>query len=394
MEVDKYTDGPKEILDDDAVFKQVSPRRPIRDALLNPRFVQTLDEGWQRLNDELDARARLRFGLAYTLLAQWAPESNAGRQGISGDLDFTGVWHAVGSHEEGNAGYLGFATEFRHKIGPRPASALGSEIDAFSRTTQAFNTQDFALVQLWWVQELFDDTVEITAGKISSRSFYNTNRLRNQNNAFMNQVFTGNRAVGLAPRGIGINVAYRPDKAWYFTGGIHDANGSGTAGNFGTLDEGQFAYVAEFGWTPDIPSLGRGNYRFTPWYSDASSKRGTGVGKGIALSFDQSVGEELVAFMRYAWADGDARGADQTLSGGIAHTRPFGRYGDLVGFGLGWSDPSVPSLNEEFVTEVFYRLQVTRTQQLSVGWQAYFTPAFDPGDDITNVFSIRWRIQL
>lgn len=312
-DIDKYTDGPKEVLDENAVFKQVAPRRPIRDALLTPRFVETLDEGWRRLNDELDKRARLRFGLAYTLLAQWAPDSDAGKQGIGGDLDFTGVWNALGSHDEGNAGYLGFATEWRHRVGPRPPSALASQFDAFARTTQAFNEQDFALVQLWWAQELFGDTLEITAGKISTRAFYNTNRLRNQNVAFLNQVFSGNLAVGLPPRGIGVNVAYRPVETWYLTGGVHDANGSATAGNFGTLSDGQFVYIGEFGWTPTFSRIGQGNYRFTPWYSDASRQRGTGVGKGFALSFDQDLGAELIAFMRYAWADGDSRGADQTL---------------------------------------------------------------------------------
>ena len=392
--IDEYTDGPKEVLDENAVFKQVAPRRPIRDALLTPRFVDTLDGGWQRLNDELDMRARLRLGFAYTLLAQWAPDSDAGKQGIGGDLDFTGVWNALGAHDEGNAGYLGFATEWRHGIGPRPPSALASQFDAFSRTTQAFNEQDFALVQLWWEQNLFGNSLNITAGKISPRSFYNTNRLRNQNTTFLNQVFSGNRAVGLPPRGLGVNVAYRPVETWYLTGGVNDANGSATAGNFGTLDEGQFAYIGEFGWTPTFSALGRGNYRLTLWYSDASRERGTGIGKGFALSFDQDLGAELIAFMRYAWADGDSTGADQTLSGGVAFTRPFGRDNDLVGLGLGWSEPSAPALNEEVVAEVFYRLQLTQTQQLSVGWQVYFTPAFNPDDDIANVLSIRWRIQF
>ena len=339
-------------------------------------------------------RARLRFSFAYTLLAQWAPDSDGGKQGIGGDVDFTAVWNALGSHDEGNAGYVGFATEWRHRIGPRPPSALASQFDAFSRTTQAFNEQDFSLVQLWWAQELFGDTLEITAGKISPRNFYNTNRLRNQNTAFLNQVFSGNRAVGLPSRGIGVNVVYRPGETWYLTGGVHDANGSATGGNFGTLGEGQFAYIGEFGWTPTFSALGRGNYRLTLWCSDASRERGTGVGKGFALSFDQDLGAELMAFMRFAWADGDSHGGDQTLSGGLAFTRPFGRDDDLVGFGVGWSDPSMPTLNEEFVTEAFYRLQLSRMAQLSVGWQAYITPAFKPDDDIVNVFSIRWRVQF
>ncbi|NIO12440.1 MAG: hypothetical protein GTO05_00510, partial [Gemmatimonadales bacterium] len=65
-------------------------------------------------------------------------------------------------------------------------------------------------------------------------------------------------------------------------------------------------------WTPRFAELGQGNYRLTLWYSDASRVRGTGHGSGFALSFDQEIGVALLAFLRYAWANGDARGADQT----------------------------------------------------------------------------------
>ncbi|NIO12438.1 MAG: hypothetical protein GTO05_00500, partial [Gemmatimonadales bacterium] len=60
----------------------------------------------------------LRVGLAYTLLAQWAPDSNAGKQGIGGDLDLIGVWNALDAKDQGHSGYLGFAVEYRHKLGP------------------------------------------------------------------------------------------------------------------------------------------------------------------------------------------------------------------------------------------------------------------------------------
>ncbi|MHC5004491.1 MAG: carbohydrate porin [Planctomycetota bacterium] len=393
-EIEKYTAGTKEVLDEDAVFKQFERKRRIRDVLLRPFVFDAIDESWQRFNDELDDRTGLRLSFAYTLLGQWTPDSDRGQQGIAGDLDLTGVWNVLRAEEAGGSGYLGFATEWRHELGPRPASALASQFDAFSRTTQAFNEQDFALVQIWWAQDLLDETLTVTAGKVSPRSFYNTNRLRNQNTTFLNQVFAGNRAMGFPARGIGVNAAYRPADTWYVTGGVHDANGSATAGNFGSVDEGQFAYVGEYGWTPTFAGLGRGNYRFTLWYSDASQERNTGVGKGFALSFDQDLGPGLIAFMRYAWADGDARGAEQTLSGGVGLVDPFGREDDMLGLGLGWSEPDRPTENEEIVAEAFYRLQLSRVQQVSLGWQAYITPAFDPDDDVVNVFSVRWRVQF
>jgi carbohydrate-selective porin OprB len=271
---------------------------------------------------------------------------------------------------------------------------LGREFFAFSRTTQTFNEQDFSVVELWWTQEFLRDTLEVTVGKLNPRAFYDTNRLRNQNVSFLNQVQAGNLAIGLPGRGIGANLTYRPTRAWYVTGGVHDANGNSTTGDFRDIDELQFAYVTEIGLTPEVENLGRGNYRLTMWYSDASMVRGTSDGAGVALSVDQDLGDSVIGFARYAFADGDAHGARQTLSSGVALTEPFQRANDELGFMLGWSEPKVDAPNDEFIAEVYYRLQLTHTQQLSVGWQGYLTPAFDPDDDFANVLSLRWRLRF
>ena len=388
---DEYGEGPRDVLDEDSVFRQIWRRRPPLKSLFGSGASDALESGWRDVNDEIESHTGLRFGLAYTTLAQWAPNSPEGDQGIAGDLDFTGIWRLLDAED---AGYLGFATEWRHDIGPRQPAELSGEFDAFSRTTQAFNEQDFAIVELWWSQEFLGDRLEITAGKINPRTFYNTNRLRNQNTTFLNQVFTGNRAIGFPGRGGGANATWRSEETWYLSGGVHDANAVTASANLGTLDEGEFAYVMEFGWTPTFEELGRGSYRLTLWHTDSSRARGTDDGTGFALSCDQELGESLIGFVRYAYADGDALGAKQTLSGGLGINGLFDRDADLLGLGVGWSDPSADTFNEEVVAEAFYRLQVTSSTQLSLGWQGYFTPAFDPDDDVVNVFSLRWRIQL
>ena len=137
-------EGPKEVLDEDAVFNQVRPK--LRDAIFRLGVLDAIDAAWRKLNDDLYEQHGLRFGFAYTALGQWAPESNGGRDGVGGDLDFTGVWRALGSEDDGNAGFLGFATEWRHRLGSsRTPSELAGEFGGFSQTTQSFNTQDFSL---------------------------------------------------------------------------------------------------------------------------------------------------------------------------------------------------------------------------------------------------------
>jgi hypothetical protein len=98
----QYVEGPKEVLDEDSVFKQVLPTAEDQDALLGRGPEGPLERHWLEMNRKLKATAGLRFGLAYTTVAQWAPDSPNGTQGIGGDLDFTGVWRVFGSEEERN----------------------------------------------------------------------------------------------------------------------------------------------------------------------------------------------------------------------------------------------------------------------------------------------------
>jgi hypothetical protein len=61
-----------------------------------------------------------------------------------------------------------------------------------------------------------------------------------------------------------------------------------------------------------------------------------------------------------------------------------------VGFSYAW--PHDNSLRQEKVVETFYRAQVTRFIQLSVGAQAIFDPSNSPGNDVVGAFWGRVRI--
>ena len=68
---------PKDVLDEDSVFTQTARRRPL-DVLLEYGPLKRLEEAWLDVNDRLEDSRGLRFGIAYTTLAQFAPDTGAG----------------------------------------------------------------------------------------------------------------------------------------------------------------------------------------------------------------------------------------------------------------------------------------------------------------------------
>jgi hypothetical protein len=67
---------------------------------------------------------------------------------------------------------------------------------------------------------------------------------------------------------------------------------------------------------------------------------------------------------------------------------------DVCGIGAAWGKPSDGSLDDQYSAEVFYRLQVSPDNQLTVGYQLIFEPTFDPDRDVVGVFEVRWRIAM
>ena len=78
---------------------------------------------------------------------------------------------------------------------------------------------------------------------------------------------------------------------------------------------------------PDIPLLGKGTYRLTPWHNHLFGADGFGV----ALNIDQELGrKDVVAFFRFGYGDEDVTPVKTFVAGGIAFEAPFGREHDDV----------------------------------------------------------------
>lgn len=381
-----------ELREPDSVPRLLFRGMETRDAIIERGPMDFIAPAWRDFNTSLEESIGLRLGLAHTSLYQSTIGAETHAHGAGGDLDFFGTWALLGDEAQGNEGRLVFSTEYRYQIGSDTPFGLNREFEGLGPTADGFGERPISLTQLFWEQKLAGERLVVSLGKVDAGAYYNTNRLSNVNRTFTHTAFATNIARGFPGEGIAAKLTVRPSDEWYALGGVHDANGSASTGDFRDIDNGEFAYISEFGLTPDIDGLGQGNYRVTAWYIDEREDKAIEDGVGFAISVDQEIGEHLVLFGRYGWSDGDATAADNTLAGGFGIEGIGDREDDFLGVAAGWLSPSVGGADAEFVTEIIYRLQLTRSQELSVGFQTIFNPSFSTDDETVGVFQARWRI--
>jgi len=67
---------------------------------------------------------------------------------------------------------------------------------------------------------------------------------------------------------------------------------------------------------------------------------------------------------------------------------------NLLEVGLSWGHPSDDSLDSQFTTEIFYRLQLAKNLVITPDIQFLIDPANNPNHDFITVFGIRARLAL
>jgi len=289
-----------------------------------------------------------------------------------------------------------FAAEYRHDIiTPIAPAALDTEIGSLWGTTNGFGEQPLVLKELYWQQHIEKDRLIARIGKIDPENYYNSNYWQSDSKYFMNQAFSSFPVRAFPGNGLGANLTAKLSDEWYVSSGIQDAQGKKTVAGFDTFFEDFNLFSAfEVGLTPTLEGYGRGNYRFTAWYRDHGDSNGTPHDAGFDLSFDQHVGKHWIPFLRYGIGEGNINGIDQMVSGGVGWEGRLVTQSDVAGLAGSWGQPSDDDLDDQFALELFYRMQVSPDNQLTVGYQVIVNPVFEPGDDVVGVFELRWRISM
>lgn len=357
--------------------------------------VSIIDPMWKDLNAALDPMG-LKVGLAYTTVFQATTSPDSRTQPVGGDIDLFGDWRLLGEKGGKNNGYLYFAAENRHAIGtPTAPGALKGETGSLWGTVNGFGEQHLALKEVYWQQHFDGDKLIIRVGKLDAENYYNSNFWQSDSKYFMNQAFSSFPVRAFPSNGLGVNLTIKPSGQWYISTGFQDAQGKKTEAGFNTFFHDFNLFGAfEVGLTPTIEGWGKGTYRFTGWYRDAGDSDGRPHDGGFTLSIDQHVGEHFIPFFRAGAGEGNINGIEYMVSGGVGWQGKLITDSDVWGAGAAWGRPSDGDLDDQYAAEVFYRLQVSPDNQLTVGYQVIVDPSFDPESHVVGVFEMRWRITL
>lgn len=356
-----------------------------------PLISDGLDYLYDGRND-LDERLGLRIGTAYTLLFQGLSGGPWDQYGGAGDFDLMMAWTAVGRGTE-NTGRLVFDLEDRHEIGSRTPNSLGGQIATLQPTANTFNDRGLVVRDVYWVQRLYEGQLRFLVGRADSTDYFGSTWMQSANNSFVNRMFSANPTIVAPGHGPGLGMSYRPnDTDFYASGGIANAYGTTTTTGLGTLDETTFFSWGEVGWTPTFEKLGKGRYTVSGWNIGEREQTGQASDWGLSVVADQQINETVQVFARWGYAEGGAANIRNYVQGGAGIRGLMGDPNDLAGVAFSYAFPTSETAQDEKVVEGFYRWQLTRFSQVSVGAQAIFDPSNGPDHDVVGAFWGRFRL--
>ena len=166
--------------------------------------------------------------------------------------------------------------------------------------------------------------------------------------------------------------------------------------NIGENDDGEnynFA-GAQIGYRAET-SLGEGNYRFIVDTTSEAFLNPAGTSferlTAVLLSFDQQLGQNLGAFIRFGWQDDSAAVDYKSIySGGFDISgKLWGRSDDNVGVGFAYLDGGNLNIDHTYVAETYYRATLNDYFAITADLQ-YMNDDYVTGDGPDGViFGIR-----
>jgi carbohydrate-selective porin OprB len=359
-------------------------------------FGQLVNDGKAKLGDW-----GIRFDVDLNFFDQHASRVIAGRKNFgSFSWRVMGDWQLfdLGSSEHLSAigkGYLGWNAFGTEGLGYDPVEeSLTANVGAVNTLNATVFSQGAVLDELFWKQVALGGKLLVLAGKIDQLYHFDTNRVANDGySQFFSYSLQNNPSIpGPLYGGFGGIVRFNPSKQAYGMFGVGDSSMDKDLPPWETLDNDSWYQLLELGLCPEIPVLGKGNYRLTPWHNHLFGADGFGV----ALNVDQELGrKDVVAFFRFGYGDDDVTPVKIFVSGGVAFEAPFGREGDLVAIGVAWSDPSPDvGFRSETLLELFYRVELAKAISITPDLQLVFNPANNLEDELVVVPGIRLHLKF
>jgi len=349
--------------------------------------------------DGLRKKHGLSFSLDYTVGILGATNTlNAEDTFAGGAVRFFGSWDLIG-RESGNTGSFVWKIEHRHKYTDIPPNGTASQIGFVGVTMPVLSDIGTRLTNLYWKQNLNQGRLEIIAGMLDTTDWVDLYALASPWTGFFNFVFaTGGAAMALPDdAAIGAYVNAMITDNLYIIGGFADSNADSTDpfDGFDTFfNDHEYFKTIELGWTTSPDRFYLDNTHLTYWHTDNREKAGVPSGWGVNFSFAHAFDDKWMPFVRAGYADDGGTPLQKTVSAGLAYHLKDDI--SLLGLGFNWGQPNEdtfgPGLDDQYVIEVFSRLQVIRNLQVTPDIQYIRNPALNPKANHSWVFGLRARL--
>lgn len=348
----------------------------------------------QQVQDWLSENARLDLGFRLAWFFQQATGGPGERTAAAQDYRVYGTFHLFNFEEEkkGWAGNVYFRAEYRDKMFTDITPyELNTQIGTLFTTTYGQDEHDFAMVQLYYEQFLFDGALRLRVGKLDPDDYFNLGRFADDYRYFDNTLFSAFPASNHPSGGLGWNGQWYISPEWTLTAGMTDVRGRKVWPGWETVDEGRFFSAVDVTYSPKINGL-QGNYRIGFEHRDSFPDEDRPQDNSFYFNVDQEIAKDIAPFLRFGYGTGNSTGVEFAVSVGLGIDNCFNRPGDAFGIGIGFDTPPDDADTErdiEYAGEVFYRFQLTKAMQFTLGQQVIVQPVNAPDDDVVGVFELR-----
>lgn len=363
------------------------------------RFQTTLTP-WLEFKQNLQQNYGITIGGSYGVLGQNYSQSLIDQDNAVGGKFTLNVAAQLLNQGQPDALSFDIAIEDRRPIGTdEPPLWAGIFAGSATATAATWGEFDLGVTQAYLRQNLFEGRFQYAVGKIFAPNFVNAYPFFDDNRQFLNQNFTTSPTIPIPLRGFGlVAAAYPTESNLYVSAGMYTPYSSDTGWTIDNFfEKNDYFYHLEVGWSglarTGTPIHARGpmdadNFHITTWYRDPLED-GSPEAYGIAFNVNKTIGENGMWFVRGGWSEGWLINRNLALGYGY---RPARAPSDLLGIAVGWANPTLDFLPEQFTAEVFYRFQVTPQLAVTPDIQYISHPALDPGESSLWALGLRARV--
>ena len=376
----------------------VSTDTPLKLDFMNP---------WYEWKDKLQKEHGLSFGVEYntTYLRSSDRLPGTDKDASGGIFRLSGVWEAFGrgTAHPGNLSFLIERTDEFSNTGP--SALLGESLGYAGISSLPYNDDGWRLNTLYWDQKFQGGKFEVVGGYLDISDYVDVFPLVSPWTDFFNYAFSiGVGALDLPSDGaLGFaGAAWLTDDVYVMAGFVDEnADATDPLEGFNTFfnDNEYFKHI-EIGWTgASQEAYFLNNVHLTLWHADEREELGVEDGWGGVLSFNHTIGDKWLAFVRTGWAEDSGSLLERSVSIGGGYT-PGGMAtlgsGSQLGFGANWGRPNDAlfgtDLDDQYTLEAYYRVQLSKELAITPSVQLLIDPALNPDEDRIWVGGVRARL--